>query len=424
MNLLKYDDYLIEKEIFEMLKESKLVFSNRFINIISKIKDDKVSSSLISLYNKDVDKLSYNFIDITDDKGRVSFTPDNKAKEFTSEDITHYKVIESQRYLTHKDVNDKIFEALGYKKEGREVWSPDVGTIGTIESEVFSESSGKTYCLFAEKNGDNTTVLNKDALQVSELNFDEAVWKSSRNPINIGRLSRAILTSADIDVTPRDIELFVNKYKATYDFISDETKRFGIVKGNDISKWYGKENYIEGDGPLNNSCMASVPSSYFDIYRNNRESVSMIVLYDDDGDIEVGEYRSDLIKGRALLWECIIDGSHSKFMDRVYTTHDSDVELFKQYAEKNGMWYKESQSMYPDNNITNGTNSKRAQIVADLGDVDWEEYPYMDTLCYIYIEDNMVSNRNFYTKDDGENVYADRMARDTDGDWMDIEGEA
>jgi len=80
--------------------------------------------------------------------------------------------------------------------------------------------------------------------------------------------------------------------------------------------------------------------------------------------------------------------------------------------------------MYPDNNITNGTNSKRAQIVADLGDVDWEEYPYMDTLCYIYIEDNMVSNRNFYTKDDGENVYADRMARDTDGDWMDIEGEA
>jgi len=117
MNLLKYDDYLIEKEIFEMLKESKLVFSNRFINIISKIKDDKVSSSLISLYNKDVDKLSYNFIDITDDKGRVSFTPDNKAKEFTSEDITHYKVIESQRYLTHKDVNDKIFEALGYKKK-------------------------------------------------------------------------------------------------------------------------------------------------------------------------------------------------------------------------------------------------------------------------------------------------------------------
>ena len=66
----------------------------------------------------------------------------------------------------------------------------------------------------------------------------------------------------------------------------------------------------------------------------------MVILYSDDGEIKNGKYISSRIKGRAILWDAKINNENVKFMDRIYTTKDNDVELFKQYAEKNGYWYK------------------------------------------------------------------------------------
>lgn len=411
MKLSNYEDYILEKYIYDMIKESKLVYSRKFINLLNKMKDDKIANNLIELYNKDIDSLKYNFIDITDDKSRVSFTPDKKAQEILGEDKNTYEVTESNKYLTHSYKNDRIFELLGYEKEGRENWAPDMGTIGTILNETISPVSGKTYCLFEEYDVDDPriTVINKVALEPADAN-NPKVWTSSRNPINVGRLVRAILTSSDYKFTAKDIENFVNKYKATYDFMSDALKQFDIAQGQEIAYWYRYENYVEGGGSLNNSCMAEVSDDFFDIYCNNKQ-VKLVILYGDNGVIKDGKYTDNLIKGRALLWECKIDGASANFMDRVYTKDDADVELFKQYAEKNGWWYKTSQSMEPYTDVTNGTNRKSAEIVAYLSEVDWDKYPYMDTLCYISTEYSTLSNRD-------ESFSADRMARDTDGDWV------
>lgn len=407
MKISKYQDYITEKYIYDMIKESRLVYSTKLINLLNKIKTDKVASALIGLYNKDVDSLSYNYIDITDDKSRVSFTPDRRAQELIGDKPVVYEVTMDNKYLTHSDRNDRIFEMLGYDKTDREVWAPSVGTIGQILKEVISPASGKVYCLFEEYDVDRprTSVLNKVALQEASVE-NPKIWTTSRNPINIGRLARAILKSANIEVSSKEIEDFVNKYKATFDFMSDALKQFDVVQGKKIAYWYWHEHYTEGGGTLNNSCMAEVDEDFFDIYCYNNQ-VSLVVLYDDEGTISDGKYTSSKIKGRALLWECKIEGTPATFMDRVYTSNDSDVELFKQFAEKNGWWYKTSQSMEPYTPITDGNTRKSAQIVANLGDVEWDKYPYMDTMCYISTDNSTVSNR----EDE-----ADRMARDTGGE--------
>jgi len=415
MAILKYGDYISEKVVYELLLESKVVYSKKFINLLNKMKANKLATQLLSLYSKDVDGVTQNYIDVTDLKDAVSFTPDRKVQELTKDKPETWVITESGKYLTTSDRNNKIFEALGYDKVKYGCWDPSSGTIGTILSETVSRSSGKIYVMFQEyKDTDpKIGVINKEALEPSDAD-DIRVWSTSRNNIKIGRLVRAILTVAKIPFVDKDIEDFTNQYKATYDFAADVLKQFDVVKGDKIAYWYYQDRYVEGGGTLNNSCMAEVDDDYFNIYTQNSQ-VSLVILYDDNGNIEDGKYTDKLIKGRAILWECEIDGEKATFMDRIYTANDSDTDLFKQFAEKNGWWYKNSQSMEPNETFTDGTTKKRARIVVRLNDADWSEYPYCDTMCYIFLDSNIASNK-FYL-DDSENEEADRLLRDTGGEY-------
>ena len=90
-----------------------------------------------------------------------------------------------------------------------------------------------------------------------------AIWSTSRNPIRIGRFVRALLNSAKITFTDKDIEDFTNQYKATYDFSKDILKQFDIITGDDSAYWYDHNNYVRGGGTLANSCMAAENSVLF-----------------------------------------------------------------------------------------------------------------------------------------------------------------
>jgi hypothetical protein len=244
----RYNEFLLENQIYDLLLESKVVFSSKFINLINKFNSNKISSELIKINSKD-HPVQYNFIDITDEKDAVSFTPDRKAQELYAGKPETWMVVESGKYLTHSDKNNKIFEALGYNKEGRPNWAPDIGIFGTILSETISSVSGKTFVLFQEYDVENPrlTVLNKSCLEVNDPEI-KAVWSTSRNNMKIGRLVRALLRSANVAFTDKDIEDFTNQYKATYDFAKDALKQFDVVKGDDISNWYDEDNYQSGGG--------------------------------------------------------------------------------------------------------------------------------------------------------------------------------
>ncbi len=392
MRILQYSNFINEQKVSELILESKVVYSKKFINILNKMRSNKVASELIKLYSKDIDVVQ-NYLDITDQKDAVSFTPDRKVQEITKDKPETWKVVESGRYLTSSDRNNKIFEALGYDKQKYGCWSPDTDSIGLILSETVSSVSGKIYVMFQEYGVTDPRigVINKAALEPEDVE-DNRVWGMSRNNIKVGRLARAILSAAKISFTDADIEQFTNQYKATYDFAKDILKQFDIVTGDRIAYWYDENNYTSGGGTLNNSCMASVDSDYFDIYTQNSQ-VSLVILYSDNGVIDGDKYKSDLIKGRAILWDAEINGRIVKFMDRIYTTQDADVELFKQFAEKNGWYYKRSQSMEPGETITNGSESIRVLIKVKLDNFDFEYYPYCDTMCYLNENDGCLYNR-------------------------------
>lgn len=416
--ILNYNNYISEKVIYDLLLESKLVYSKRFISFLNKMGSNKIAQTLSRLYTNDI-PLTYNFVDTTDDRDVVSFTPDRKVQEIeNSKETDIYVVVDNGRYLTNSDGNNRIYNLLEYTKKP-EVWIPQTGTQGKILKEVISPTTGSTYVWFRGIGdyADRETVLNKEAVAVSN-DVSNIIWTSSRNNIKIGRLVRAILTSAKVPFSDKDIEDFVNVYKSTYDIMANALIRFDIVSGSDIPHWYSHKNYAEVEGVLGNSCMSDVNEDFFDIYASNK-NCRMIILYDENGQLgdTTGQldlfgknnqkYKSDKIIGRCLLWKTT---RGIEIMDRIYTINDSDVNLFKEFGKKNGFYWKRCQDSDNMFVMENGTTSEQAvSLTIKLEECDFEYYPYLDTFYYLDTDNSVLTN-------DNDNPH-DRYLRDTDGGW-------
>ena len=220
-------------------------------------------------------------------------------------------------------------------------------------------------------------------------------WKNGRTPhYGIGRWVRHIFN--DVRQTPiknEDLENFVNAYKSTYDKVSKGSEKFELVKGEDIRYWYLEERYEEVKGQLGNSCMRYQRcQKYLDIYVENPESCSLLILK--------GE-TPDKIIGRALIWT-IHDGpgvAGRKFMDRIYTINDSDRLLFDAYAKEHDILKSQSHTY---------------KIKVKEGRYDY--YPYMDTFtCYDYEKGILTSSLDGNDEDILELQNTDGTASDNSG---------
>jgi hypothetical protein len=412
-----------------------LKFSKKFQELLERVSYNKVSKHLLGIERLSKDSFDYNFISISLDSNRlVTFTPSDKVEKIISELPIAYNV-SSIRNLTHSDTNDTIFGLIGYNKSDNEYWYPrpfcqcdvdgeddmpdgrpacgcDKGNTGIILNEVVSPVTNKTYVLFKCLDTDRLSVVNKEAIVVSD--NSDVIFTVNRNSIKVGRLVTNILTTAGIKFVAKDIEDFVNLYKASYDFATNKDIQFDIVSGESIPYWYRKERYQRGGGQLNNSCMAEKVSKVFDIYSKN-SSCSMVILYSDDGILKEGSYESDKIKGRALLWDVEYNGRMIKFLDRIYCNADSDVELFKAYAKNKGWYRKIEQTMYPEAYVTlDGRNEIKDRFEVVLDNVP-EYFPYMDTMCF-YIEED---GKCIITNDNSRGHT--REFRCTGGNYIEIE---
>jgi hypothetical protein len=181
-----------------------------------------------------------------------------------------------------------------------------------------------------------------------------------KNSAKIGRLVNQLLTSQKINVSSSEIEKFVNRYKTAwkeFKLQGSGKEPITLVHGEDIKKWYLKDNYDRERGQLGNSCMRYRScQDFFDIYVKNPEVCQLLILKPDDD--------KDKIKGRALVWK-LTDGEY--YMDRIYTINDSDKILFQDYARINKI----------KNSFDN--NSGNSQLIVKLGDYTYQKYPYMDT---------------------------------------------
>lgn len=216
-----------------------------------------------------------------------------------------------------------------------------------------------------------------------------------RQTIKIGRFVKKFLSENAFDefnIKDSDIEKFVNFYKSYFNY--DPTK-LKIVEGDEIKKYYLEENYFEPSGlkygSLWNSCMRQKERNKFmNLYALN--DVKMLVLFSDD----------EKVRARALLWDNVkefkTDNTY-KFMDRIYSVYDHDIDVFKKWAKENGYLSKWEQNakteLYVD--VDNNPERKHLYILLENHNLSW--YPYLDTFKFYNVSKGRFSNSQNWNYD-------------------------
>lgn len=204
------------------------------------------------------------------------------------------------------------------------------------------------------------------------------IWQSSRNEHRLGRF----ISKFEIDNDPNSIELFINKYKAEIKSLNN-FDNFDIVEGDLISKYYHHNSYSKGGGPLNKSCMRHDHcQDFFHFYNLNNEKVKMVILYEND--------KKNKILGRALLWQ--IDDPKVTLLDRIYTSNDSDINLFIKFAKKNGWLYKSTQKFDEQKFIDLNGDEINLNCKIYLKDIEHKYFPYLDTFYFFDKKNNYITN--------------------------------
>lgn len=216
-----------------------------------------------------------------------------------------------------------------------------------------------------------------------------------RTKIKVGRFIKRFLTKSafeEFGLKDTDVEKFVNYYKSYFNY---DPEKLIVVEGDDIKKYYLEDNYFRPDGcrygTLWNSCMRqSERNKFMKLYSVN--PVKMLVLLTDDGKV----------RARALLWDEIKEFDSDKvykFMDRIYTVYDHDVDIFKKWASDNGYITKWEQNAKTELYIDIDGNPERKHLYVILENHNLSYYPYLDTFKFYDCRKGRFSNSQSYNFD-------------------------
>ena len=211
------------------------------------------------------------------------------------------------------------------------------------------------------------------------------VYGAYRNSIKVGKFINKVFRGTLNNVK---VEEFVNQFKSKQEVEKPEIE---LVSGDKIAYWYDIKNYNSGfGGTLRNSCMANVPSRFFEIYTKNPEVCRLAILKNDDK-----------IVARALVWKVESDRRDIKFgykdikyyMDRVYYTKDHYRNIMEDYAKEQGwgLYYSFDDVLINDKRIS--TNMK-----VKVKNLKYEKFPFMDTFRRYDYAKGYLYNDSKYTK--------------------------
>jgi hypothetical protein len=226
------------------------------------------------------------------------------------------------------------------------------------------------------------------------VNYKDECWESpQRIEIKIGRLINRLIGN---EIQNTDLENFINDYKAVIK-AKNLNRNFKILQGEEIRKWYLRDNYVEGGGNLANSCMRfRVSQAFFNIYTENPDKIKMLILLD--------ETKTKLL-GRALLW--YLDQPKGQiFMDRVYFSNDFILNMFINYAQKHNWLYK-LESMDKVMQVVYNNRVKTVTMAIQITPKNFDTYPFVDTLCFYDYQNGILSNDPKYLEKQGCTEYYD-----------------
>ena len=321
--LLKYIDFILEASADN---SSRILYSIEFRHLLSTVgikvanehKDVvNIARILESIENRNNISDAYTLVDVTDKNDTVSMSAVSRIKRMMDTDT---------------DVKSIV------KQYGS---SPDSEKFANI---LYHVHTGK------DRN----------------IEWVDRMWTNQRTEVKVGRYAKRVAALGPAaTIKDSDLEIFVNIYKSSFDYNKGLKDKLELVKGEDIRFWYLENNYVRGGGALNNSCMRhEMCQDFFDIYTENPEVCQLLILKDEN----------NKLLGRALVWTL---SNSDKYMDRVYTSKDSDVNLFKEYAkDKNWLSY----------------SGQSRDMIVNLGNHSYDKYPYMDTFTYYNTNTNKLAN--------------------------------
>lgn len=197
---------------------------------------------------------------------------------------------------------------------------------------------------------------------------DEIISNSPRVEMKVGRFIRGYFKDQFSD---SEIENFVNQWKSLEENIEFEIWTGSDIKNGYLSRKYHFNDYDRGINPLMNSCMND--TSYISFYQYC-PSVKLLVLLD----------QKKQILGRALIWE---DYMGRKIMDRIYYVYDKDYFHFVRWAKEHDYYYKEKNTGLISFIKNDGVERLKTRVkIMNAFLFPEEEYPFMDTFCYIQDE--------------------------------------
>lgn len=220
---------------------------------------------------------------------------------------------------------------------------------------------------------------NSDILFIPDTQYQRFVSKGddisqkTKSKISIGRMIGQILRdNGHTQFVDKDIEAFVNAYKAKWNRkYGKVSRKIEIVKSDLILKWYDEANYNSDKSTLGNSCMRySHKRNFMRLYSENPDKVSLVIITEDDK-----------LVARALLWKVdYCENSSVKwFLDRIYVEKDSEFESLYSWVLENVVKNDKSQ-------LLSWLKNDDDEIRINLSKVQFDEYPYCDSLFYLYIE--------------------------------------
>jgi len=387
MKINKYENFLLESVINELILEANISFNRDFMEVLGDMETgfndpvSKICEVLLKIVKSERDlNISQNNIGLSNEVDKVTFVPEDKLENATI------------RLLPGTVVNGggelhTIQKEAKLPEEGMVFIQPENflennimnswKLVKTINMATVPDSKFNYYILYYLQNVDDstkfiTTYKHRDRFTNP---FEYILPENTIGKIKIGRYINRLLDLYLGDdpierrrYTASDVEKFVNKFIGLMEYKQNALDYFRIITGGEIKHWYLSDNYSGQTGQLGQSCMRhKICQEFFDIYLDNPNVCQLLIFVD----------MNDKLLGRALLWK-LEDGS--KFMDRIYTTRDSNIDLFVKWGKENG--YTKHYERTSNNNLSVKVEPK-----------DYAQYPFMDTFKYYKPEDGILSNK-------------------------------
>lgn len=384
----KYNEFILESKIYNLILEGKMVFSSDFIEILDTLStsgDAEVEdlSSLIRGYmNYDV-AIDSNCIDVSDKQGMISFVPDDKVSE---EDLI-YKIKPTADLLDYQSSNPhSLFTELDIPGEGLINIHPRSLTFNRwklIKKQELNEYRDLTFYYLQDFDTPSKFIVVYYRSGAQAL-IPIGSTSNRKGDVKLGRFINKFLSAIGNTFSAATIERLVNMYQAEVLLKKNALNYFKVVEGEDIRKWYHENMYESSNGgQLANSCMRYPKcQDFLDIYTENTQVCKLLIFTPNEGKLS----------GRALLWTL---ENGKKYMDRIYTNKDSYDNLFLKWANENGY-----------------TKGIEASSVVKVNTKDYELYPYMDTFIFYDADEGKLSNNSIFQR-----PYAQLDETDGEPDW-------